>query len=267
MTLEFWRLNLEKVYPKISLPEEHKRQSQILASRFATRLGMSEEDYISSLPEFPSRPDIYDSLGLNIPVIVETRLPWKETATLSGISFDMLIRDSNDEISDYKDDGFQMPDIVFAAWAETGDRFLNKLPLFVRRELLEKDENRHFRLGRILDGIALYNARPDLVMQYPWTLLGTNAGPNQTAEISPRYPVHDDGTAIVVGEKNYPVLDSHSLLIEGFPEYKRYMGELVQVIYDEPWIPTEDTGAPLLLGREIGTKIELLVKKFLGNEV
>ena len=58
-----------KIYPEISLSEEHQRQSLILAGRFAARLHMSEEAYRATLPEFPESPADYPALGLTVPMI------------------------------------------------------------------------------------------------------------------------------------------------------------------------------------------------------
>lgn len=166
-----------KRYPEISLPEEYQRQSLILAGRFAVRLGMSEEEYIATLPQFPEKPSNYSALGLNVPIIVETRIPWMEAAELSGILVTDYLRErvSAGEVSEWEDDKFKMPQVPFSVWAQDGTKFVNRKPSDVRKELLSKKENRDYRAGRILDSITIWDVRPDMVAMY-WDIIGNKVG-------------------------------------------------------------------------------------------
>lgn len=177
---EFGGIDLfSKVYPEISLPEEYQRQGLILAGRFAKILGFeSDEAYIATLPLFPERPSNFFALGLNVPVIVETRVPWMEAAELSGIivTYHLRVRAYAREVSNWKDDGFEMPQVPFSAWVQDGTRFVYRKPSDVRKELLGRRENRGYRAGRIPDSIAIWNVRPDMVNTMFWDIIGTKVG-------------------------------------------------------------------------------------------
>lgn len=166
-----------KVYPEISLPEEQQRQALILAGRFAARLGMSQEAYIATLPQFPEKPSNYSALGLNIPGIFETRVPWMEAAELSGIYITDYLRERANagEVSDWEDDKFETPQVPFSAWVQDGTKFVYRKPSDVRKEL-GKRENRDYRAGRILDSITIWNVRPDMVKTMYWDIIGNKVG-------------------------------------------------------------------------------------------
>lgn len=168
-----------KVYPEISLVEEHQRQSLILARIYAERLGFkSAEAYIATLPGFPHRPDSYDALGLNVPLIVETRVPWLEAAALSDIYVTNYLkrRANNGKVSDWAEDNFVMPEVPITAWVQDGTKFVYREPSDVRNELVRKKEHRDYRAGRNLDAIAFANVRPDMVRTMFWDVIGNSVG-------------------------------------------------------------------------------------------
>ena len=174
----------KKYYPEIPLDEEHKRQALILAGRFAGRLGMSDEAYIATLPQFPERPSNYSELGLNVPVIVETRVPWMEAAELSGIFVTDYLKEKANakEVSDWGDDKFEMPQVPFSAWAQDGTRFVYRKPSDVREEL-GKGENKDYRAGRIIDSIAIWNVHPDIIKTLFWDIIGTMVGSDDVPDL------------------------------------------------------------------------------------
>ncbi|MBI2330286.1 hypothetical protein HYU94_02770 [Candidatus Daviesbacteria bacterium] len=164
-----------EVYPEISLAEEHQRQSWVLAARFAVKLGMSEKDYMATLPEFSEKYDTDKSLTLVIPVIIEPRLPWIEAAKAAGIS----IADGM-KITDWEEDKFKMPDVPFSTFVHE-NYFSNLMrPVNARRALLEEEWSRPYRAGRVIDAISVCTVRPDLlrsgVSTLGWTVIGSNAG-------------------------------------------------------------------------------------------
>lgn len=179
-------LEVSKVYPEISLPEEHQRQALILAGRFAARLGMSQEAYIATLPQFPERPANYPALGLNVPIIVETRVPWIEAAELSGIFVTDYLKGRAEEVSDWKDDKFEMPQVPLSAWAQEGTKFVYRKPSDVRKDLL-KTENEGYRAGRILDSISVWNIRPDMIKTMFWDVIGTKVGSDRVPDLDHWY--------------------------------------------------------------------------------
>lgn len=169
-----------KVFPQISLPEEHRRQSLINARRYASVLCMGQDEYIATLPQFPEKPGIYDQLGLTVPVIAENRRPWLELAELSDVSVSNYLRARQAEgaVEDWKEDGFQVSQYpVISMWVQDGSRFINRKPQDVRGELLGNSTYReHYRAGRIPMSIALWNVRPDMMRTVFWYLIGTSVG-------------------------------------------------------------------------------------------
>lgn len=166
-----------EVYPEISLPEERRRQGLILARRFAGRLGLSDEAYIATLPEFPEKPSTYDGLGLTVPIIFETRISWLESAELSGIYVSGYLRERMmaGEVIDWEGINFDMPKVPFTAWVQDGTKFVYRKPSEVRKAL-GKGENREYVAGSILPAISMYAVRPDMVSTMFWDIIGTKVG-------------------------------------------------------------------------------------------
>lgn len=172
---------LSKVFPQISLSEEHRRQGLINARKYAGVLGMGQDEYIATLPQFPERPSAYENeLGLTVPVIVENRRPWLKLAELSDISVTdyLRAREAEGGVEDWKKDGFQMSEYpVISMWVQDGTKFVYRKPLDIRAELLCVPKYReHYKAGRIPMGIALQNVRPDMVRSMFWDLIGTSVG-------------------------------------------------------------------------------------------
>lgn len=55
-----------------------------LAAGFPRLLGLSEEQYVAGLPPVPDQPTDYRG-RLDVPVLVDPRIPWREQATLLGV--------------------------------------------------------------------------------------------------------------------------------------------------------------------------------------
>lgn len=170
-----------KVFPQISLPEEHRRQGLINARKYAGVLGMGQDEYIATLPQFPGRPGVYETeLGLTVPVIMENRHPWLKLAELSAISVTDYLRAKEAEgvVKDWEKDDFQMQQCAaISMWVQDGTKLVNRKPRDVRNELLQNREyKKHYKAGRISVGSALWNARPDMVTTTFWDLIGTSVG-------------------------------------------------------------------------------------------
>lgn len=101
-----------------------------------------------------------------------------EAAELSGIFMtDYLIERANvGEVSDWADDKFEIPQLPFSAWTQDGTKFVYRKPSDVREDLLKDKENRDYRAGRILDSIAIWNVRPDMVKAMFWDVIGNGVG-------------------------------------------------------------------------------------------
>lgn len=167
-----------KVYPEIPLPEERQRQGLVLAGRFAARLGFdSHEAYMATLPEFPEKPSTYARLGLTVPVIVETRVPWLEAAGLSGLYVTDYMKQQMNAggVKDWEGINFDMPEVPFAAWVQDGSKFMFRKPSEARKELGKK-ENKGYVAGSILLAISMYDVRPDMVRTMFWDVIGAAVG-------------------------------------------------------------------------------------------
>lgn len=169
---EFSLEELEKANPEFSFAEEHKRQSLILANCFAKKLGMTKEEYIASLPQFPARPKTYTDLGLTLPLIVETRLPWRVAAEISRIGIEWISKD-DDKIKDW--DSYNMPVAPFSAWVQDGTKFSSMRPKEVR-EKLSLPEYREYRCGRLFDAISFVNIYPKMASKLHWDIIGNIVG-------------------------------------------------------------------------------------------
>lgn len=166
------------IYSEIPLFKERQRQGLVLAGRFAARLGFgSHEAYMATLPEFPEKPSTYDRLGLTVPVIVETRVPWLEAAGLSGIYVTDYMKQqmSAGEVKDWEGINFDMPKVPFAAWVQDGSKFVFRKPSEARKELREK-ENKEYVAGSILLAISMYDVRQDMVRIMFWDVIGAVVG-------------------------------------------------------------------------------------------
>ncbi len=170
--IAFLLLSTAKVARSLGIPEsfdhieqEHQRQSLVLAERFASKLGMSEEEYISTMPPFPRRGGNYAERGLTVPLLVETRIPWMEAAKICGITVSSPFRyvswERRDDMGEnWQDNIFKMPDAPYSAWVQDGSKFISMSSSEVRSKLLEKD-NKTYRPGRLLDAIAMLCVYPE----------------------------------------------------------------------------------------------------------
>lgn len=153
-----------KIYPEIALEQEWTRQAQKLASLFAKELNFStHEEYMITLPRFDLQPKEYKG-RLDIPVIVETRVPLKRMLALAGIDtyFDV------DLIKDWEKGRFRTPKAPYITWLNDGSVNLNKSVANVR-VALRSDE----RGGTDFDGIALYLKDPKILEHHYLDLPGS----------------------------------------------------------------------------------------------
>ena len=75
------------VEPKLNLNQEWMRQSQrYIDFGFHTKLGLTEEEYLDSLPKFEPQPEAFNG-RFDIPVIVETRILPQEQAALAKLNY------------------------------------------------------------------------------------------------------------------------------------------------------------------------------------
>lgn len=152
---------MTNVTPQVNLLEvEHANQARKLAQLFARRLGVSEEEYIATIPPFPSRPSRQFMEDTFRPLIVEgRRISWKDQARLSEISVEDRLADLI--ISDWDKDpeGFNTPEQPFATWVSTGKAYDYRYVAEMRDVFTQG----RVRGSSILEGIAYRNAYPKRV--------------------------------------------------------------------------------------------------------
>ena len=157
------------VEPKLNLNQEWMRQSQrYIDFGFHTKLGLTEEEYLDSLPKFEPQPEAFKG-RFDIPVIVETRILPQEQAALAKLNYylgELKIADWSKDPNKYK-----TPDKPYTTWMQDGKGNLNKSVENVRKALA-KDE----RGASIFDCIALFIARPEILKDHSIDLPGTSVG-------------------------------------------------------------------------------------------
>ena len=153
----------------IDLAAESLEQGQIYVSLgFHTELGLTEEEYLESLPKFEEQPENFRG-RFNIPVIVETRISPQRQAELAKLNYyigGLSVTDWDKDPEKYK-----TPDKPYATWMQDGKQNLNKSVENVRKAFA-RDE----RGATIYDGTALFIARPEILKDHYIDLPGTQVG-------------------------------------------------------------------------------------------
>ena len=140
----------------LDLVAEWTRQAnEFLQIGFHTKLGLTEAQYVASLPTFQTQPHEYRG-RLDVPLLIETRISWEQQADLAGIS-----RSFGSRNTQYLpiDDRHQVPDQPYAAWVNWfGQRFPEPISPDDARDQLALDELG----GNLHELIALHVAHPVL---------------------------------------------------------------------------------------------------------
>lgn len=151
---------------ELDLEVEWQNQATNLASLFAGELGLTQEEYITSLPKFEPQPDNWKG-RFDIPVIVETRVPLKRMVKLAGIFADFGVA----SIQDWQEGKSKTPKAPYATWLNDGISNLNKSVDTVRKSL-KSDE----RGATVYDGVALYLKNPEILGNHYLDLPGSRVG-------------------------------------------------------------------------------------------
>jgi len=187
-----------KTYPEISLEAEWTRQAQNPAKLFAKELKFkTHDDYIATLPKFEPQPEEYRR-RLDIPVIVETRIPLKRMLELAGIDSNFDV----DSIGDWEKDNFKTPEEPYTTYLNDGTNNLDRSTDAVRTSL-RNDE----RGGTIFDGIALYLKDPEILKNHYLNLPGSRVGSNCAPWLS-RWSVRRPKVAPLFIEIPFPSIGS-----------------------------------------------------------
>lgn len=113
---------------ELDLTAECQRQSQkLIELGFHQELGLTETEYLNSLPKFEPQPKEY--LGrFDIPLLVEGRIPWEKQAQLAGIDLSEYLRARISETHPYNESSKTPEDVPYAGWFNSwGQRFVEKI--------------------------------------------------------------------------------------------------------------------------------------------
>lgn len=166
MASERWELEQRQ---ELNLEAEWSRQTKrFIDLGFHKELGLSEQEYLDSLPRFGPQPENFKG-RFDIPVVVETSIPVKRQCELAGIEYFL----AGLEVIDWTDDpkGYRTPDRPYITWLQDGEKNLNRAVEAVRKELA-KDE----RGGTVIDGVAVCIAHPQVLREHFLDLPGTRVG-------------------------------------------------------------------------------------------
>lgn len=157
MTAVDWYQNKDL---EVSLDEEYGRQSRQMAKLFAGTLGLSEEEYIKTLPCFPEKPSVLDKCRLR-PLIVEGKeIHWRDQARLSNITVKIPLRDGDIENWD------SIPEKPHAVWVSIAAAVIFGSGFRFGWDIVQGRVRKLFALGdkfgNVVEGIAYSNAYPDI---------------------------------------------------------------------------------------------------------
>lgn len=149
----------EVVFPsEFDLDAEWQRQAgRYVELGFADILKMTEEEYLESLPRFAEQPEEYKD-RFNLPLLVETRIPWQEQAKRSGIVVSGYVNSQRPVLRD----GLSVltnnyPVTPYTGWFNIwGERFPKRIGSRTAHSQLAGDEYG----GCSRDGVALQIAFP-----------------------------------------------------------------------------------------------------------
>lgn len=130
---------------ELDLAVEWQRQSQkFLELGFHKEIGYPDTDegrqaYLDSLPKFEVQPKEYRG-RFDLPLLVETRIPWTKQAQLAGISISDYLQERVNQTRPWSD-GSQTPGTPYSGWfTNWGQRFTAKITPFDARKQLKQDE-------------------------------------------------------------------------------------------------------------------------------
>lgn len=173
-------------YPgELSLKDEWQRQSnRFLDLGFHRALGMSEQEYLDSLPHFTDKPEGVDG-RFNYQLLVDPRVPIERLIRLLGVV--MSSDESPTNVSDWNNNGngHSTPSTAYVIRMNDGRENIGKSVREVREKL--KDGERGTTLQ---EGLALYAT-------YPWVVdkIGMNFVGSEKLSTVPY--LRSDGSGIV----------------------------------------------------------------------
>ena len=140
---------------------------------FHTELSLTKKEYLDSLPEFGPQPEEY--IGrLDVPLLVEPRIPWERQAELAGIDVTEYLRSRIEETGGWEGNHSKTPDVPYTDWFNSwGQRFTKPIRPFDARAQLAPDESG----AGLFEGIALQVHHPEITSSGKYfDLIGDSAG-------------------------------------------------------------------------------------------
>ena len=160
---------------ELNLETEWQRQAfNYVEHGYHTELGLTEEAYLASLPKFEPQPEEYRG-KFDVPLLVETRIPWPRQAELAGIAISDYLRLKLNETRQWEGSRSKTPDVAYTGWFNNwGQRFTEKISPFDARNQLASDECE----GSPFDGIAQRVHHPEVTRSGKYfDLISHNVGP------------------------------------------------------------------------------------------
>lgn len=137
---------------ELDLDAEWQRQSSKLVELgFHSELGMSEREYLDTLPKFETQPSEYKGI-FDRPILSERRIPWERQAELAGIQISDYLKSRINETKPWEDNPSRSPTgVACAGWFNNwGQRFSKMIKPFDARKQLTKSEG----AGDVFDAVA-----------------------------------------------------------------------------------------------------------------
>jgi len=167
---------------ELNLDEEWQRQSaRFVELGYHTELKIKDGEYLDSLPRFGTQPEEYKG-RFDLPLIVETRIPWPKQAELAGIGVSDYLRARIDQTSPWQGNNQETPDAAYSGWFNNwNQRFTRRIPPFDARKKLAADE-----VGAgPLEGITLQVVHPELTKDGKYfDLIGYQVGSGLVPSLS-----------------------------------------------------------------------------------
>jgi hypothetical protein len=218
------KYNSRELEPNDPLGAEWARQSQnYLTLGFHQKLGLSEEEYLDSLPPFLPNTEERKQLSLTVPLLVDSRIDVREQINLAGIKIinrykrtcnywglrdrDMLRYYELDLSREnlVRRDEIKKPTPIkpYVTWVQSGDKYLNVSPYYVGRDVtisFARGQSNE-KIGTIYEGTSLAIHYPQKLKRNELVLMGTEIG--FKGEGTP--VLFDHGTGIYLGVLNIGV--------------------------------------------------------------
>ena len=150
--------NEAPVATELNLDTEWQRQAnRYVELGYHTELKMTPEEYLQALPKFEPQPEEYRD-RFNVPLLVETRIPWEKQAELAGVVVSEYLRSNINETKPF-DDRSQTPETPYTGWFNRWDeRFTRRIaPLDARKQLTADEIG-----GGPHEGVAMQVAHPEI---------------------------------------------------------------------------------------------------------